>query len=95
MIIEFMKYVLIAISLTQLGFGFLILLLGNTMVNFYRVSIYENPENSIQKMSNFFQKTTIWLGYFIYTKLSKFNWILKKSLLLGCLVIQGIVPIIL
>ncbi|WRP07327.1 hypothetical protein U9J35_03935 [Rossellomorea aquimaris] len=47
MIIEFMKYVLIAISLTQLGFGFLILLLGNTMVNFYRVSIYENPENSI------------------------------------------------
>jgi hypothetical protein len=95
MIIEFTKYVLIAILLTQLGFGFLILLLGNTMVDFYRVSIYENPENPIQKMSNFFQKTTIGLGYFIYTKLSKFNWILKKGLLLGCLVIQAILSIIL
>ncbi len=95
MIIEFMKYVLIAILLTQLGFGFSILLLGNTMVDFYRVSIYENPENPIMKMSNFFQKTTIGLCYFIYTKLSKFNWILKKGLLLGCLVIQAIVSIIL
>ncbi|MGF3104512.1 hypothetical protein [Rossellomorea sp. DUT-2] len=95
MIIEFMKYVLIAILLTQLGFGFLILLLGNTMVDFYSVSIYENPENLIQKMSNFFQKTTIGLGYFIYTKLSKFHWILKKGLLLGCLVIQAIVSILL
>lgn len=95
MIIEFMKYVLIAILLTQLGFGFLILLLGNTMVDFYRVSIYENPENPIQKMSNFFQKTTIGLGYFIYSKLSKFHWILEKGLLLGCLVIQAILSIIL
>ncbi|MFC7785532.1 hypothetical protein ACFQWC_13635 [Rossellomorea sp. GCM10028870] len=49
MIIEFMKYVLIAILLTQLGFVFLILLLGNTMVDFYRVSIYEKPENPIQR----------------------------------------------
>jgi hypothetical protein len=95
MIIEFMKYVLIAILLTQLGFGFLILLLGNTMVDFYRVSIYENPENPIQKMSNFFQKITIGLGYFIYSKLSKFHWILKKGLLLGCLVIQATLSIIL
>ncbi|RBP02499.1 hypothetical protein [Rossellomorea aquimaris] len=93
-IIVFIKYLLIAILLTQLGYGFLILLLGKTMVDFYTISIYEKPNNSFQKATNFFQKSTIGFGYFIYTKVSKFNWIVSKFLLLVCLIIQAILSIL-
>lgn len=94
MIIELIKYLLVAILLTQLGYVFLIFLLGNIMVKFYTISIYEKPVNPAQKFSNLFQKTTIRFGYFIHTRVSKFNWITTNVLLLGCIIIQAIFSII-
>jgi hypothetical protein len=94
-IIEFIKYLLIAILLTQLGYGCLILLFGRTMVDFYTISIYEKPESPFQRMSNVIQKTTIGFGYLLYSKVSAFNWILRKVLLLGCLFVQALLSIFL
>ncbi|MCA0149746.1 hypothetical protein LCD52_13175 [Rossellomorea vietnamensis] len=94
-IIEFIKYLLIAILLTQLGFGCLILLFGRTMVDFYTISIYEKPKSTFQRMSNVIQKTTIGFGFLLYSKVSTFNWLLRKVLLLGCLLVQAFLSIFL
>ncbi|MDP4552892.1 hypothetical protein Q9251_18595 [Alkalihalobacillus macyae] len=80
---------------TQVMYGVTILLLERTMVNFYLSAIVENPTNIIHKSTNLFMKAVIGTGYLWYSKFAKYNWFLRKILILFGLVIQIIASIIL
>ncbi len=75
---------------TQFAYGCTIVLLEKTMLGFYELSIYTPPTTIFQKITNTFQKGLLGSGYFIYTKIGKFNWFVRKILFLIALAVQGI-----
>jgi len=92
--VEFFRNVLGYLLGIQVMYGFLILLTGNLMSDFYAQAIYEKPANLYQKCVNFFMAITIGSGYFINIKLMKFSWLVRKLFLLIALIIQSIISII-
>jgi hypothetical protein len=93
--IEVVKIVVGLILSTQFAYGCTIALLEKTMLGFYELSIYDPPTTKVQKTINIFQKGLLGSGYYIYTKIGKYNWFLRKILFLFALVVQGILSIIL
>ncbi len=93
--VEFLKILIIAILAAQFSYGCAILLFEKTMLDFYEISIFEPPKNIIQKITNAFQRVTISSGYYVYTKIGKYNWFVRKILYLFILIVQGILSIIL
>lgn len=94
-IVEFVKILIALILIAQVAYGFTILLLEKTMLGYYEISIFEPPENTFQKITNFFQRVTIGSGYYVYTKIGKYNWFVRKILYLFILIVQGILSILL
>lgn len=78
---------------TQFAYGCTIVLLEKTMLGFYELSIYSPPTTIIQKFINVFQKGLLGSGYYIYTKIGKYNWFVRKILFLIALAVQGILSI--
>lgn len=92
---ELILLVIGAVLAIQFAYGCTILLLERTMLNFYDLSIYRPATTVFQKIQNIFQKGLLGSGYYIYTKIGKYNWIVRKILFLLALFIQGILSIIL
>lgn len=88
--IEVVKIGVVLILSTQFAYGCTIALLEKTMLGFYEYSIYDPPTTTVQKIINVFQKTLLGSGPYIYTKIGKFNWFVRKILFLIALAIQGI-----
>lgn len=93
--VEFIKIMIIAILAAQFSYGCAILLLERTMLGFYQLSIFDHPTNIIQKATNVFQRVTIGSGYYIYTKIGKYNWFVRKILFIFILAMQGCLSVIL
>ncbi|MCM3181068.1 hypothetical protein AB1L05_23725 [Cytobacillus horneckiae] len=93
-ILEAIKTILAYLLSIQIMYGFLILILGNVMSNFYSAAIFQEPSNVFQKSSNVFMALTIGSGYMINLKLMKYSWFIRKVLFLLALIIQGILSII-
>jgi hypothetical protein len=91
--IEVVKLGVTLILSTQFAYGCTIALLEKTMLGFYEYSIYDPPTTTIQKMINIFQKGLLGSGHYIYTKIGKYNWFVRKILFLIALAIQGILSI--
>ncbi|MEI2664022.1 hypothetical protein [Rossellomorea sp. LJF3] len=83
-----------AVLATQFAYGCTILLLERTMLDFYDLSIYRPATTVFQKIQNTFQKGLLGSGYYIYTKIGKYNWFVRKILFLLALSVQGILSII-
>ncbi|MFS8187421.1 hypothetical protein [Rossellomorea marisflavi] len=95
MTVEFIKILIALILIAQVAYGFTILLLEKTMLGYYELSIFNPPENWFQKSTNAFQKVTIGSGYYVYTKIGKYNWFVRKVLYLMILILQVVTSIIL
>lgn len=93
-IVENIRVLLTGFLLTQLSYGFSIFLLESTMTSFYALAIYENPNTRYQKFVNIFMFLLVGSGYYIYIRLSKYNWFLRKILFLIALVLQAIASVI-
>lgn len=91
--IEVVKLGVALILSTQFAYGCTIAFLEKTMLGFYEYSIYDPPTTTIQKMINIFQKGLLGSGHYIYTKIGKYNWFVRKILFLIALAIQGILSI--
>lgn len=75
----------------QVGISFLTILLGNVMVEYVETGIFRNTKNPFLKLFTFVTLFVFGLGPFIYTKLSKFSWIVRKLLMLVITLGLGIV----
>ncbi|RIW32523.1 hypothetical protein D3H55_13125 [Bacillus salacetis] len=93
--IEVIKIGVGVILSAQFTYGCTIAILEKTMLGFYKTSIYDPPTTVFQKITNTFQKGLLGSGYYIYTKIEKYNWFVRKILFLIALAIQGILSIIL
>lgn len=60
----------------------LIFLLGNIMVDYYELGIFRSPTNIFQKIVNFFTNFFLGSGPFIYRKLERYPWLLRKLYML-------------
>lgn len=79
---------------TQFAYGCTIFILEKTMLGYYEVAIYDPPTTVFQKITNTFQKGMFGSGYYIYTKIGKYNWFVRKVLYLIALLVQGVLSII-
>ncbi|XQY91607.1 hypothetical protein ACNRWW_19275 [Metabacillus sp. HB246100] len=79
---------------TQFAYGCTIAILEKTMLEYYIMAIFNPPTSIFQKITNTFQKGMFGSGYYIYTKIGKYNWFVRKILFLLALFVQGIISII-
>ncbi|WP_010676853.1 hypothetical protein [Bacillus timonensis] len=75
----------------QVGISFLTILLGNVMVDHVETGIFRNTKNPFLKLFTFIVLFLFGLGPFIYNKLSKYSWLVRRLLLLVITVGLGIV----
>ncbi|MCA0970760.1 hypothetical protein LCM20_09180 [Halobacillus litoralis] len=84
---EFLVYTGVSILATQLVFGSIILLIGSHMMNFYEKITFHKPDGIGKKLYNIIIAILFGAGYFLYDKLYKFHWILRKSLFAAVILI--------
>lgn len=94
-IIQLIKFIVMILLSTQFAHGLTVVIMEKTMLNYYLISIFDPPENSFQKFTNFIQNMLVGSSYFIYTKISKYNWFVRKILFIIILFVQGILSIVL
>ncbi|WNF22704.1 hypothetical protein [Mesobacillus jeotgali] len=78
----------------QIGYSISVLLIGNTMIEYYEWGIFENPSTSYEKIINTLLMVTVGVGPFVYKKLNKYNWLIRKILMLAFLVLFVIIGVI-
>ncbi|MFJ7637757.1 hypothetical protein ACIQZM_15085 [Peribacillus sp. NPDC097206] len=92
--IENIRNLLAGYLTIQLTYGFCIFLLEETMTSFYALAIYDKPSSPYQKFVNWFMFLLVGSGYYIYLKLRKYNWFVRKLLFLLALILQGITSVV-
>jgi hypothetical protein len=92
-IITYTGYALAVWATIQGGYALTILLLGNVMVEYYEWGTYEKPETLYQKSVNTFFVTFMGIGPFIYKKLLRNNWFVRKLLMVVFLFLYMITSI--
>ncbi|MCM3663670.1 hypothetical protein M3204_04600 [Mesobacillus subterraneus] len=78
----------------QFAFALTILLLGNMMIEYYEWGTYEKTETKYQKTVNGIMGLIIGIGPFFYKRFIKYNWFLRKLIMLGFLLLMGITSIL-
>ncbi|WP_186579679.1 hypothetical protein [Aquibacillus kalidii] len=66
----------------QIGMSILIVLLGNIMVDHFKLGIFDKPYNPITRFLTYLTLFFFGWGLYLDEKLSKHNWFLKKLLML-------------
>ncbi|RSD27004.1 hypothetical protein [Mesobacillus subterraneus] len=69
--------------ITQVTFSFLVLVLGDLMVEYYEWGTYEQPSNGYQKTVNATMGFLIGAGPFVYKILLKYPWWKRKLFMMG------------
>ncbi|ASB91080.1 hypothetical protein CHH92_16605 [Bacillus sonorensis] len=92
--VEYSEYALCAILGAQFGYGLLLLILGNLMINNYERGTFEIPSNLFKKIVNFYTGLFFGASYFVYKRLYKYNWFLRKLYFSLYLLGSGILSII-
>lgn len=70
-------------------------LLERAMISYYYIfGTYEKPSNLCEKTVNFCMYAMMGAGFYIYLRLRKYNWFVRKFFFLIALIIQGIASII-
>ncbi|MFS0821689.1 hypothetical protein [Bacillus sp. 1P02SD] len=90
-IIDTITLVLAAWFALQFTISLVTLLLGSVMVDYVELGIFRNTNNPFLKFFTFVTLFIFGLGPFIYTKLSKYSWIVRKLLMLVITLGMGIV----
>ncbi|CAN7538597.1 hypothetical protein [Rossellomorea sp. LjRoot5] len=93
-ITDIIKLFIIVVLSTQFAYGCTILLLERTMLDYYDLAVYRPATTIFQKITNAFQKGMFGSGYYIYTKIGKYNWFVRKILFILALFVQGVLSII-
>lgn len=86
-------FMLLLLLLIQFTYSAAILVLERNMINAYQPSIINKPTNTFQKAWNIISIVSTGAGYYLYKRVAKFNWLLRKILFLIELIIQGLLSI--
>jgi hypothetical protein len=78
----------------QFAFALTILLLGNMMLDYYEWGTYQKPANLMQKIVNGIMRLIIGIGPYFYKRILRYNWFLRKLIMLGFLLLMGILSIL-
>ncbi|MDV2886667.1 hypothetical protein RYX45_15855 [Alkalihalophilus pseudofirmus] len=78
-VIEWFELFFSYIIMAQLSYGFLVLILGATIIEYYEWGIFRPAETKFQKATNFFLKSIIGIGPYFYHRFSKYR-VLKSKL---------------
>lgn len=93
--IEWIGILLLYLLSIQWGSSFVIFLFESAMIRYYYIlGTYEKPSNLYQKTVNFCMYAMMGAGFYIYLRLRKYNWFVRKFFFLIALIIQGIASII-
>lgn len=93
--ISLIKFIILIVLCTQFAYGLTIVFFEKTMLGYYDITIFRPAATSFQKITNGFQKLFFGIGYYVYTKIGKYNWFVRKILYIVILLVQGILSIIL
>ncbi len=75
----------------QVGITFLTIFLGNVLVEHVETGVFRDTKNPFLKLFTFIVLFLMGLGPFIYTKLNRFSWIVRRLLMLVITLVMGIV----
>ncbi|MBT2694795.1 hypothetical protein [Bacillus sp. ISL-55] len=78
----------------QSGYGMAVLLVGRVMIEYYEWGIFEQPSTLYEKTINTLLTVTAGIGPFVYKKLYKVNWLIRKILMLLFLILFGLAGVI-
>lgn len=92
-VIQFLVSVFIG---TQLAYGIVVFFLGNTIMYFYDLCMFDPPEKGYQKVSNAFFNSLVGIGpiFYIYLEKKGYNWIVRKLLYFVFISVFALVTII-
>ncbi|WP_338778728.1 hypothetical protein [Metabacillus sp. FJAT-52054] len=69
----------VALMLTaQCSYCFSLLLIGNTLLDYYEWGIFEKPKHWLPKTTNFILKGIFGLGPYLYKRLQHHSWLFRK-----------------
>nr|WP_309098619.1 hypothetical protein [Fredinandcohnia onubensis] len=74
----------------QFTISLVTVLLGNVMVEYVELGIFRNTNNPFLKFFTFITLFVFGLGPFIFEKLSKFSWLVRRLLMLVITLVMGI-----
>ncbi|WP_257350764.1 hypothetical protein [Pseudalkalibacillus decolorationis] len=92
--IEVIRISLAAFLGTQFATALPLLVLGRVQYEYYTWGIYEKPCTKPQKIQNIIMFSMVGSGCYIYKRLLKYNWFVRKFLYLILVLLQGILSII-
>lgn len=94
-ILEFIK-VLLGCLLALQGVSIFVFLISEwIMVDFYRLGTFENPESIFDRIPDLCMKFILGMGYYFYNKYRRYNWFIRKLLMLITLIVYSFLAIIL
>lgn len=77
----------------QVLYSLTIVLLGNIITDYYDLATYKNPKTLYQKTITFIINIFFGLGPFVYGKLLKYSWLLRKLYMLVATFLMAIISI--
>ncbi|WP_077619638.1 hypothetical protein [Bacillus sinesaloumensis] len=78
----------------QVGISFITIFLGNVMVEHVETGVFRNTKNPFLRLFTIIVLLLLGLGPFIYKKLAKFSWIMRRILMLVITLGMGILSMI-
>lgn len=89
-IIEIITTVIGAWFTAQFTFGLVTVLLGNVIVEHVETGVFRNTKNPLLKLFTYIVLFLFGLAPFIYKKLSKFSWLMRRLLMFVITLVVGI-----
>lgn len=83
---EIIKSIIALLLTSQCAYAFALLIVGNTLLEYYEWGIFEKPKHWVPKTTNFILKFIFGIGPFLYKKLNHHSWLAKKALFLLCFI---------
>ncbi|MEC2072297.1 hypothetical protein [Alkalihalophilus marmarensis] len=85
-LIEWFELFFSYIIMAQLSYGFLVLILGATIIEYYEWGIFRPARTNFQKATNFFLKSIIGIGPYFYYRYSNYSFLKSKIYYMGTLI---------
>ncbi|AZB44619.1 hypothetical protein CEF21_21300 [Bacillus sp. FJAT-42376] len=90
-----MTFILILL-VSQNAYAFTLIIMGNTLLDYYEWGIFENPKHWFPKLTNFVLKFLFGMGPYFYKKFHQqdHSWLMRKALYIGWYLLFSVICIV-
>nr|MDH3162522.1 hypothetical protein [Bacillus licheniformis] len=92
--VEYTEYLIAGMLVAHFAYSLCFLIIASHMIIEYEKMIFLKPEKRSHKITNTFVFLLVGTGYFVYKRLLRYNWFLRKLYFALYLVGRGILSII-